>query len=204
MSNAERLEHYLEVTANQKHPYPQSVFHGTDDRLYGTWVMGNDYRVSSGYYGGYPATYLRRIAALFPDKRKCLHLFSGKTDKEQFALNNPNCEQVLFDINPEVEPDVVGDCHRLGESFPAESFDLILADPPYSVEDAERYQTTMIKRNKTLDECLKVLKKGGHLVWLDQVLPQYKKVQLKPIAYIGMVKSTNHRFRVITIFEKLY
>ena len=29
-----------------------------------------------------------------------------------------------------------------------------------------------------------------------------KKVDIKPVAYIGMVKSTNHRFRVITIFQK--
>ena len=65
LTNAERLEHYLDITSKQKHPYPQSVFHGTDDRLYGTWVMGADYRVSSGYYGGYPATYLRRVGALF-------------------------------------------------------------------------------------------------------------------------------------------
>jgi hypothetical protein len=29
----------------------------------------------------------------------------------------------------------------------ANQYDLVLADPPYSVEDAERYQTTMVKRN---------------------------------------------------------
>jgi len=204
MSNEERLANYLEVTSKQKHPYPQSVFHGSDDRLYGTWVMGADYRVSSGYYGGYPATYLKRVSALFPDKKKCLHLFAGVADKEPFAINNPDCEQITLDINPSLNPDVVGDCHNLAEHFEAGTFDLILADPPYSVEDAQHYQTTMIKRNTTLKECLKVLKVGGHLVWLDQVLPQYRKVNLKPIAYIGMVKSTNHRFRVITIFERIY
>jgi len=61
----------------------------------------------------------------------------------------------------------------------------------------------MVKRNTVLKQAYKVLKKGGHLVWLDQVLPQYRKIELKPVGYIGMVKSTNHRFRVITIFEKL-
>ena len=45
-----------------------------------TWIMGNDYRVKSAYYGGYPAGYLRRIRALFPDKRRVLHLFSGKVE----------------------------------------------------------------------------------------------------------------------------
>lgn len=61
----------------------------------------------------------------------------------------------------------------------------------------------MIKRNTVLRECVKVLSSNGHLVWLDQVLPIYRKDELKVIGYIGMVKSTNHRFRVITIFEKI-
>ena len=60
----------------------------------------------------------------------------------------------------------------------------------------------MIKRNKVFNECYNVLKKDGILIWLDQVLPQYKKTNFKIIGRIGMVKSTNHRFRVITIFQK--
>ena len=60
----------------------------------------------------------------------------------------------------------------------------------------------MVKRNKVLKECVKVLKSEGHLVWLDQVLPMYRKNELETVGYIGMVKSTNHRFRVITFFQK--
>ena len=52
------------------------------------------------------------------------------------------------------------------------------------------------------NECYKIMKKGGILIWGDQVLPQYKKVEFDIIGRIGMVKSTNHRFRVITIFKK--
>ena len=46
------------------------------------------------------------------------------------------------------------------------------------------------------------MKQGGYLIWLDQVLPNYKKIEWDIVARIGMVKSTNHRFRVITIFKK--
>jgi hypothetical protein len=49
-------------------------FISEDGRVVGTWIMGNDYRVKSGYYGGYPAGYLKRIWSLFPDKRT-LHIF---------------------------------------------------------------------------------------------------------------------------------
>ena len=184
----ERLENYYKVL-----DFPQSVFVGEDGRLTGTWVMGYNYRVKTSNYGGYPHGYMKRIKALFPDKKNTLHLFSGQVDTEIFGGKT-------IDINPNNNPDVVGDAHHLGDYF-GEEFDLILADTPYSVEDCDHYGTSMVKRNTVLKECVKVLKKGGHVVWLDQVLPMYRKVELKVIGYIGMVKSTNHRFRVITIFE---
>lgn len=157
--------------------------------------MGNNYTVKSKYYGGYPSGYLKRVKALFPDKNAVLHLFSGKVDIGIFGGKR-------IDINEENAPDVVGDAHNLSKYF-KEEFDLIIADPPYSVEDSNHYGTAMVNRNKVLEECYKVLKIGGHVVWLDQVLPMYSKLKLKPVGFIGMVKSTNHRFRIITIFEKV-
>ncbi len=86
--------------------------------------------------------------------------------------------------------------------MPLEDYDLVLADPPYSIEDAERYQTTMVKRNVVL-RALHRLPPGAHVVWLDQVLPMYRKDVFAQDAVIGMWKSTNHRFRGITIFRRL-
>lgn len=156
--------------------------------------MGNNYRVKTGYYGGYPPTYLRRIKALFPDKEAPLHLFSGRVDRSE--LPGPT-----VDSNPDLEPDYFDDAHRL-ERVPVEDFDLILADPPYSVEDCDHYQTTMVKRNKVMQALGRRAVARTHVVWLDQVLPMYRKDQWRVMAYIGMVKSTNHRFRVVTVFEK--
>jgi hypothetical protein len=50
-----RIESYVGLTK-----FPRSLFISEDGRVVGTWIMGNDYRVKSGYYGGYPAGYLRR------------------------------------------------------------------------------------------------------------------------------------------------
>jgi 23S rRNA A2030 N6-methylase RlmJ len=88
------------------------------------------------------------------------------------------------------------------QGVPLETYDLILADPPYSIEDAERYQTTMVKRN-TVMRALQRAPAGAHVVWLDQVLPMYRKDVFAIGGVIGMVKSTNHRFRVVTVFERL-
>ncbi len=185
----ERIDSYVTQTG-----FPRSLFVAADGRVVGTWIMGNDYRVKSAYYGGYPAGYLRRIRALFPDKRRVLHLFSGKVDLAALPGDT-------VDINPELRPTFVDDAQRL-EGVPLGNYDLILADPPYSIEDAERYQTTMVKRNVVL-RALQSAAAGTHVVWLDQVLPMYRKDAFAIDAVIGMVKSTNHRFRVVTIFRRL-
>jgi hypothetical protein len=184
----ERIENYARETG-----FPQSLFVDPHGCVVGTWIMGNDYRVKSTYYGGYPAGYLRRVKALFPDKRRVLHLFSGQVDLAAFPGDT-------VDINPALKPTYVDDAQRL-EHVPLETYDLVLADPPYSVEDAEHYQTTMVKRNVVM-RALRRLPIGAHVVWLDQVLPMYRKDAFAQEAVIGMWKSTNHRFRGITIFRR--
>lgn len=182
----DRIANYVRETK-----FPRSLFTAEDGRVVGTWIMGNDYRVKTGYYGGYPAGYLRRVRALFPDKRRVLHIFSGKVDLAALPGDT-------VDINAELGPTYVDDAQTL-TGVPLENYDLILADPPYSVEDAERYQTTMVKRNTVL-RALQRVNAGTHIVWLDQVLPMYRKDIFDIEAVIGMVKSTNHRFRVVTVF----
>jgi hypothetical protein len=164
------------------------------DWAYGVWVMGNDYRVSTGYHGGYPPTYLRRVKALFPDKQRVLHLFSGRVNLEEFPGDT-------VDINVDLMPTYLDDAQTLMR-VPLETYDLVLADPPYTGEDADKYGTTMVKRNAVL-RALERLPSGAHVVWLDQMLPMYRKTAFKHEAAIGIVRSTNHRFRVVTIWRRL-
>lgn len=100
----ERINNYRQVTG-----FPKSLFIGGDGRLNGIWVMGNNYQVASSFYGGYPYSYLKRIAGLFPDKQNILHLFSGKIDTDLLT----ECQQTTFDINPANNPDYIGDAHNL-------------------------------------------------------------------------------------------
>lgn len=184
----DRISNYARETG-----FPECLFVGPDGRVVGTWIMGNDYRVRSEYYGGYPAGYLRRIRTLFPDKKRVLHLFSGKVDLTAFPGDT-------VDTNQDLCPTYVDDAQTL-HRVPLEKYDLVLADPPYSVEDANHYQTTMVKRNVVM-RALQRLPQEAHVVWLDQVLPMYRKDAFEQEGVIGMVKSTNHRFRVITIFRR--
>jgi hypothetical protein len=163
--------------------------------LYGCWVLGNSYQSKQGYHGEYPPSYLPRIAALFPDKKRILHLFSGKVNLEQ--MPGDTC-----DINPELDPTYLDDAQTL-KVVPLENYDLIMADPPYSEEDADRYGTCMIKRNRVLDVLGTRLKPGTHVVWLDTMMPVHRKAELLQQGVIGIQRSTNHRFRCAVIFVKV-
>jgi hypothetical protein len=189
MNWQERINNYASETG-----FPKSLFLDPTGRVVGTWIMGNDYRVKSTYYGGYPAGYLCRVRALFPDKKKVLHLFSGKVDLSVMPGDT-------VDINAANAPTYVDDAQTMLR-VPLETYDLVMADPPYSVEDCDHYQTTMVKRNVVM-RALQRLAEGAHVVWLDQVLPMYRKDAFALEATIGMWKSTNHRFRGISIFRRL-
>ena len=189
MTPQDRIDNYVRETK-----YPRSLFLSEDGRIVGTWIMGNAYGVKSGYYGGYPHGYLRRIRAMFPEKQNALHVFSGRVDQSAWPGDT-------VDLNADMEPTFLDDAQSL-LTVPLENYDIILADPPYSVEDADHYQPSMVKRNKVLKALARV-KSGTHVVWLDQVLPMYRKDEWRIGGVIGMVKSTNHRFRVVTIFERV-
>jgi hypothetical protein len=50
----------------------------------GTWFMGNSYEKKTDYYGGFQGNFLKRMGALFPDRKRVLHLFAGKVDTVAF------------------------------------------------------------------------------------------------------------------------
>jgi hypothetical protein len=166
-----------------------------DGWAYGVWFLGNSWAVKSGYYGGYPAGYLKRVRAIFPDKRRVLHLFSGHVEVEAFP--GDTC-----DINPALAPTFVADAHTL-EGVPVEDYDLVLADPPYSAEDADHYGTPLVSRNKVVAVLAQRMKPGAHLAWLDQAQPMYRKDTLRPEAAIGIVRSTMHRYRCLLIWVRI-
>jgi len=174
---------------NEAFPFFPKLF-TSNGWMVGTWIIGNYYRNKNGYYGCYPHSYLKRIKSMFPDCKRILHLFSGSVEQDD-----------TFDINPEHNPTYIADAHNLSNVV-KKKYELILADPPYSNEDAKHYGTPMINRNVVVRECVKILEKGGFLVWLDQVYPMYRKKDLTLVGVIGLIRSTNHRVRMVFIFRR--
>lgn len=166
------------------------------DVLYATWLIGNDYTSASKFYGEYPPSYLNRIAALFADVDDAdkLHVFSG-------SLRTPTITRL--DVNPDNQPDVVGSVYDAQAFFGLRRFRLIMADPPYSKADAAKYGTASIHVRRAIAALADIAQIGGHLVWLDTCWPQHRKTQWVTVGRITVVRSTNHRVRMATIFERV-
>ena len=152
-----------------------------------------NYRRRHGYYGEYPPSYLKRVYALFPDKNRILHLFSGTVKGRG----------VTFDINPDLNPDVVGDVREIRKYFSDGQFDLIIADPPYERKDFERYGYKPFSKQRVVRDLWYITEKGGFLVWLDVIVPIYSKEQWSLRGNILLLTGTNRRVRVVTIWERV-
>jgi hypothetical protein len=176
----------------------------------GTWCIGACYANPNPLYGAYPRGYLERIHSMFPEARNILHVFSGGLTLEAAvasasfrAHTNDDYDIELVDLHgPEKGryPTWQGDVHLLPLEWKGR-FDLILADPPYSAEDAFTYEVPMIVRRDVMRSLHSVCKRGGNLVWLDTQWPMHRKSQWRTWGHIGLVRSTQHRVRLISMFE---
>lgn len=159
--------------------------------IYGRWLIGNDYRNKTRYYGAYPAGYLDRLLALFPDiaPASTLHVFSGSLPPGEYA----RCDSV----QPAEYRCTVEQLPNFGAGFA-----LIVADPPYSAEDAKRYGTPAIHRGRTMQALAKVAARGAFCCWLDTCWPMHRKAEWRTVGRVVITRSTNHRTRDLTIFER--
>lgn len=167
--------------------------------LYGTWLIGNRYRNASTFYGSYPPGYLDRVLAIFPDlwrpsarQTDVLHVFSGSLPASPRyercdVLQPAEIRSSVYDL-----PDIILNGRPR----------LVLADPPYSSADATKYGTTMVHRHRACAALARVTDPGAFLVWLDGCWPMHAKREWRTVGRIAFIRSTNHRVRLISIFER--
>jgi hypothetical protein len=201
---------------NERFPGRPPLVYG-QGMVAGTWMIGSCYKNPNPLYGAYPHGYLERVHAMFPDARNILHVFSGGLTAEN-ALSHvgllPGHEPGGGRVSPKVtlvdmhgpdkgrHPTWKGDLHDYcDQPGAADRHDLVLADPPYSAADSITYDCKMVNRAKVMRSLHRVTKPGGNLVWLDQVWPMHRKDMWKTWGTIGLVRSTNHRVRMVSCFE---
>lgn len=170
------------------------------DVIYGIWVIGNDYRNPTNFYGAYPKGYLDRATALFPDicttvgtpPKRVLHAFSGSLPR------SPDYDRCDLRQESEYQCNIY-DLPALAHH----EYELVFADPPYSAQDAKEYGTPGVARGRAMGALAQVVVTGGFCAWLDTTWPMHSKTQWLTVGRIFIQRSTNHRVRLLSLFERV-
>jgi SAM-dependent methyltransferase len=131
--------------------------------------------------------------------KKRLHLFSG---------SYRDIGGTMVDINPKVEPTHVLNCEEL--TFEDGTFDFVMADPPYSEEEAMAlYNMPYPSMVKVLNEMARVCESGGHCLLLHRVIPRTHPLfnshfkRLKIVGVIGVfIVAGMTNIRALTVWRK--
>jgi hypothetical protein len=135
-------------------------------KCFGAW---NDQRLdgSNKCRGSFPRGFINWLKQMGWHKGKVCHLCSG-------GVNDEGSFKV--DIRPEMKPDLVADA--TDTKLPSESFDVVVLDPPYSLELAKKLYGTE-SYFKGIDaftkEASRICKKGGLIITLTYQVPKRVK-----------------------------
>lgn len=143
--------------------------------------------------GGYPLGFVEWAFEVMDvkDPAKVLHLCSGSMRTG-----------VRVDIRPEVRPTVVADCRRT--PFRDESFDHIMADPPYSQEYAENLYGTGAqypKPGQILAEASRLLRPGGLVGFLHHQVPVFRR-PLRLVNVWGVQRGLGYNIVAFSLLRK--
>jgi SAM-dependent methyltransferase len=143
--------------------------------------------------GGYPHRFLEWVYEIMevPDTSKVLHLCSGSV-----------VTGMRVDIRQETKPTICCDARRT--PFADDSFDYILADPPYAESYAENLYKTgdaYPKPGELLKEASRVLRPGGYFGILHFIVPMTRR-PMKMIGVWGITTGAGYAIRAWSLFRK--
>lgn len=156
------------------------------------WILGPS--LNNGCPGSFPQGFVQAVKRKWWGKKR-LWLCAG-------GFRDPGGTHL--DIRTETRPDVLSDAALL--PFRDGEFDFVLADPPYSAEEARRlYDLPYIRLGKTLNEAWRVLQEGGYLVFLHRTIPiNGAELQLRGMCAIVGVATLSQwsNMRALTVWRK--
>lgn len=169
------------------------------------------------FYGSYPAGSLERMRTLMGvgPADPILHVCSGKVRDypgPHGGIYYPGLGENdrTLDINPKLEPDYLQDARAAWPLPPPELecgglWPAILADPPYTEDDADHYEFAGREKLPTPNELVKrameVLHVGGRFGILHYAWPKVPK-NAKTLAVVAVTTGENNRMRQFTVIQK--
>ena len=160
------------------------------------WGLGPP---NNNYPGAFPRGLLAKVRRRWWGEKR-LWLFSGSHKDRDGGI--------CVDIKPEVVPNIVADCEHL--PFKDESFTFVLADPPYSEEEARRlYGLKYCNMLKVMNEAARVCKSEGYVLLLHRLIPfhhpmsnsHFKRLIVKAIVGVYTIAGYTN-IRALTVWTK--
>lgn len=179
------------------------------------------------YYGAYPAGFLERARALMGvgEESSILHVCGGKVREYPYA-RGCGPRDLTLDLDPNMRPDFLQDARdpytftfadvmdRLHESkydrasSPGADrwlFDGVMADPPYTDEDADKYapgRRVLPTPGRLLRNGLDTVKPGGRVGILAYTAPRPPSKAIKLVATAAVVTGFDNRIRIFSVYER--
>jgi hypothetical protein len=153
-----------------------------------TWVLPRPRK--NKYKGGFPLHFERRLWKLLGEPPKVIHPFGGMAEIGE-----------RVDINPEVDPDHVGDAHDL-HFIRDNTYDCVILDPPYDDEQAARlYKTPELHYQKYVSEAVRICKPGGYVCIYHWVMTP-RPAGTRLVRRIVILTRVWHKPRVCCVYQK--
>lgn len=170
------------------------------------WILA---RPKVKYYGAYPSGFLSRARELLGVTMddQVLHVCGGAAKEYPFRGYGPR--DARMDSRAELHPELLGDV-RDGVPLRGRSMDYddlhwpaIIADPPYTIEDAKEYGTSAIfpEPGLLLRNCINAVRIGGRVGFLHYILPRPPKTA-RFVACVGVIVGYGNRMRCYSVFER--
>jgi hypothetical protein len=157
-----------------------------------TWLCGPP--PASGQRQRYPSRFLDNLERTYPTGGSALlHLFAGSS-----TLGD------TVDMRPETGATFV--CPFDEVPVPDGTYDMVLADPPYTVGFAQRWESSLdgVPRPKAiLRAASRYLGEGGLALILHViVIPAYKELGMRRVALHPILCGPNNAIRVLNVLRK--
>lgn len=174
------------------------------------WFLARcKYKDGSKRYGGYLGGFLERARRLVGASinEPVLHICGGNAHLYPYAGGYGDQDERL-DLDVAVKPEHLWDC---SVSIPHQTFRGsedwagMIADPPYSAEDAKQYAPGADKYpspNKIVSLACEVLPVGRKIGIIHYIVPACPK-NAKFIACVGIVCGFNNRIRAFSVYERI-
>jgi hypothetical protein len=167
------------------------------------------------YYGAYLGGFPERARVLLGagPYDPVLHVCGGMAKYYPYKGGFGQYDYTL-DIDESTNPDFLQDarnpfpprmlCYPESQRNPSQQWKAILMDPPYSEQDADKYNcgsSVYPTPNQLIKNALDVLAVGGRVGLIHYALPAQPK-NAKFVAAVGVLCGFNNRIRVFSVFQK--